>query len=112
MAVVTPAASAAPRDTLGPGQAAGADVGAHHGEPRAAEAEDERDLQILEPRAHPVPGQRRRPERPHEAREQHDREIGLDGVERAGRADAQDVREERPAQPDPAQLEAHQAAAR
>ncbi len=71
-----------------------ADIGAHHGHERRAHAEDQGDLQILEPRAHAVAGEGGGAERADQSRDEHHGEIGQDGVEGAGGAHAQDLPEE------------------
>src|SRR4030095_12924853 len=84
----------------GPGDAAralslpGTDVRADHRDERRAEAEHERNLEILEAHAQSVPRQREGAERSDQRREQDDREVRLDVVDEARRAHAQDVPEQ------------------
>ena len=77
----------------------GTDVGTDHRHQRRAQPEHERDLQIFQARADAVAGERVAAEGAHQAGEDHDRQVGLDGVERAGRAHAQDVPERPRAKP-------------
>jgi hypothetical protein len=76
-------------------QAASADVCAYHGDEGRAEAKDERNLQIFQARAYPIPCQSEGAEGADEAGQEHDIEVGEHCIERTGQADAQDFPEER-----------------
>ena len=79
---------------------AGADIGADHGDERAAQAEYQRNEQIFEPRTGAVAGNGGRAEGADKAGRDRDREIGLHRDQRRDRADAKDVGEQRPAETD------------
>ena len=74
-----------PRHAQGAVAPAGADIGSDHGDERAAEAEDERDQQIFEPRAGAVAGDGGRTEGADKAGGDGDGEIGLTVISAATR---------------------------
>src|SRR5262249_18757931 len=88
-------AGAGPGDALGPSDLTRADIRPDHGDQRRADAEDQRNLQVLEPGAHAVAGQGERAEWPHEAGHEDDGGVREPGVERAGRAPPEDLPEMR-----------------
>ena len=71
-----------------------AHVGADHGHQRRAHSEHQRNLEVLESRAHAIARESGGAEGADEPRHQHHGQVGEDGVQRAGRAHAQDLPEE------------------
>ena len=81
-----------------------ADIGADHGDERAAQSEDQRDEQIFEARAGAVTGDGRGAEGADQAGRDRDGQIGLHRDQSRDRADAKNVGKQRPAQPDAANV--------
>ena len=75
---------------------AGAEVGPDHRDQGGAEAEDQRDQEVLETHTHAVAREREGAEGPDQGREQDDGQVRHDVVDEARRADAQDLGEQAP----------------
>jgi hypothetical protein len=83
-----------PRHAPGARALARSEVGADHRDERRAEAEDERNQEVLEAHAHAVARERERAEWPDERGEEDHGQVRHDVVDQARPADAQDLGEQ------------------
>ena len=83
--------AAGPGDLSGPGDLAGADIDPHHCQHRGAEAKQNRNHHVIEPRGDAIGRERLGAEQPDRAGDQNNRQIGQHGIHRCRNSDLENI---------------------